>query len=278
VVNIVFGIPADISRHLIERPEVRKISFTGSTAVGKLIGQQAAAQIKRVTLELGGHAPVIVCEDADVDSVAQAAVTAKFRNAGQVCTAPTRFLLHESIHDRFVDSFAGAMAALKVGPGLDPASDMGPLINARRKEAVTTLIDDAIAKGGRRVAGGQRLFNSGHFLAPALIADVPADARAMHEEPFGPIALTRRFTTIDEAIGEANRLDYGLAAYAFTDDRARKHRLGAEVESGMIGLNTFSLTWPETPFGGVKQSGYGSEGGSEGLDAYLVTKFVAEAA
>ncbi|MDB5707201.1 MAG: aldehyde dehydrogenase [Sphingomonas bacterium] len=277
VLNVVFGMPAEVSSHLIARPEIRKISFTGSTAIGKVIGRQAAEQVKRVTLELGGHAPVIVMDDVDVEKVARASVATKFRNAGQVCTSPTRFLVQDGIHDRFVAEFARAMGALRVGNGLDPASDMGPLANARREEAVDALVQDAVDQGGHLVGGGERLFNAGHFRAPALVADVPLSARAMHEEPFGPVAMTRRFATIDDAIVEANRLPYGLAAYAFTRDRDHIARLRDEVESGMIGVNGFSVTWPDTPFGGVKESGYGSEGGSEGLDAYLVTKFISEA-
>ena len=277
VLSMVFGDPASISEQVIADPRIRKISFTGSTAVGRLIGRQAGEHLKRATLELGGHAPVILCDDADIEQAAKASVIAKFRNAGQVCTSPTRFLVQDGVHDRFVASFAREMAAMRVGNGLDPANDMGPLINGRRDDAVGALIDDAVTAGGRLVAGGERLFNAGHFRAPALIADVPLTARAMHDEPFGPVAIARRFDALEDAIAEANRLPYGLAAYAFTQDRDRAALIRREVESGMIGLNSFSLTWPETPFGGVKESGYGSEGGSEGLDAYLVTKFVSEA-
>lgn len=277
VLSVVCGEPAEVSAHLIARPEMRKVTFTGSTAVGRLIGRQAGEELKRVTLELGGHAPVIVFDDADVEKVAQASATAKLRNAGQVCTSPTRFLVQDRVHDRFVASFAEALRKTRVGNGLDPASDMGPLANPRRETAVGELIEDAVAKGGRQIASGERLFNAGYFRGPALVADVPLDARAMHEEPFGPLALTRRFDDVDEAIAEANRLPYGLAAYAFTASRDRVARVRHGVESGMIGINSFSITWPETPFGGVKDSGYGSEGGSEGLDAYLVTKFISEA-
>jgi succinate-semialdehyde dehydrogenase / glutarate-semialdehyde dehydrogenase len=277
VLSVVCGEPAEVSAQLIARPEIRKVTFTGSTAVGRLIGRQAGEQLKRVTLELGGHAPVIVFDDADVEKVAQASATAKLRNAGQVCTSPTRFLVQDRVHDRFVASFAEALGKTRVGSGLDPASDLGPLANPRREAAVGELIADAVAKGGRQVVGGERLFNAGYFRSPALIADVPLEARAMHEEPFGPLALTRRFDDIDDAIAEANRLPYGLAAYAFTASRDRVARVRHGVESGMIGINSFSITWPETPFGGVKDSGYGSEGGSEGLDAYLVTKFISEA-
>lgn len=277
VLSVVYGTPADVSAQLIGRPEIRKVSFTGSTAVGRLIGAQAGEQLKRVTLELGGHAPVIVFDDADVEKVAQASAIAKLRNAGQVCISPTRFLVQDRVHDRFVASFAEALKQTRIGNGLDPANDMGPLANPRREAAVDTLIEDALARGARQIVGGAPLPNAGCFRAPTLLTDVPLAARAMQEEPFGPLALTQRFDDVDDAIAEANRLPYGLAAYAFTASRDRVARVRHGVESGMVGINSFGITWPETPFGGVKDSGYGSEGGSEGLDAYLVTKFISEA-
>jgi succinate-semialdehyde dehydrogenase/glutarate-semialdehyde dehydrogenase len=244
--------------------------------VGKLIAAQAAAGVKRVTLELGGHAPVIVYDDADAEAAAKASALAKLRNAGQVCTAPTRFLVQSKVHDRFVDALTKAMAATKVGNGLDPDTEMGPMANPRRIEAMQALTADAVARGGTLTTGGERLGNVGNFWAPTLIADAPLDCRAMNEEPFGPIALTRRFDEPEEALAEANRLPYGLAAYAFTRDAARARLTREGLESGLVGMGTFSVTWPETPFGGVKESGYGSEGGVEGLDAYLVTKLVSE--
>jgi succinate-semialdehyde dehydrogenase/glutarate-semialdehyde dehydrogenase len=274
--NVLFGVPHEISQRLIAHPAIRKISFTGSTPVGKLIARQAADHIKRVTLELGGHAPVIVCDDVDAEAVARIGAATKCRNAGQICISPTRFLVQDGIYDRFVDTFAGTLAKIRVGNGLDPETEMGPLANSRRDEAVGGLIDDAVAGGARLVTGGTRLFNAGNFRAPTLLAEVPLESRAMNEEPFGPVALVRPFGQLDEAIAEANRLPYGLAAYAFTRDRDRIAQLRHEVESGMIGINSFAISAPETPFGGVKESGYGSEGGSEGLDAYLNTKFVAE--
>jgi succinate-semialdehyde dehydrogenase/glutarate-semialdehyde dehydrogenase len=276
LLSVVFGVPAEVSARLIASPAVRKVSFTGSTAVGKLIAAQAAAGLKRATLELGGHAPVIVFDDVDAEAAARIAAVAKLRNAGQVCTSPTRFLVQDRIHDRFVGALAKAMAQTKVGDGLDAASEMGPLANPRRVEAMQALTADAVAAGGRLLTGGQRIGNVGNFWAPTVIADAPTQARAMNEEPFGPIALTRRFAEPEEALAEANRLPYGLAAYAFTRDRARAALVRDGLESGLVGLNTFSVTWPETPFGGVKESGYGSEGGSEGLEAYLVTKLVSE--
>ncbi|HET6971949.1 MAG TPA: NAD-dependent succinate-semialdehyde dehydrogenase [Phenylobacterium sp.] len=276
LLSVVFGVPSEVSAHLIAAPAVRKVSFTGSTAVGRLIAAQAAAGLKRATLELGGHAPVIVFDDVDAEAAARASATAKLRNAGQVCTSPTRFLVQEKIHDRFVEALAKAMAETKVGDGLDPATELGPLANPRRVEAMRRLTADAVATGGRLATGGQRIGNVGNFWAPTVIADAPLEAQAMNDEPFGPIALTRRFAEPEEALVEANRLPYGLAAYAFTRDRARAELVRHGIESGLVGLNTFSVTWPETPFGGVKDSGYGSEGGSEGLEAYLVTKLVSE--
>ncbi len=275
--SVVFGVPSEVSARLIAAPAIRKVSFTGSTAVGRLIAGQAAAGLKRVTLELGGHAPVIVFDDVDPEAAARACAVAKLRNAGQVCTSPTRFLVQDKIHDRFVDALGRAMAATTVGDGLDPGVEMGPLANPRRIEAMRVLAAYAVAAGGRLLTGGERIGNVGNFWAPTLIADAPPQARVMNEEPFGPLALTHRFTEPEAALAEANRLPYGLAAYAFTRDAARAQLVRGGIESGLVGLNTFSVTWPETPFGGVKDSGYGSEGGSEGLEAYLVTKLVSEA-
>lgn len=276
VLNVVFGAPADISGRLIAAPEIRKISFTGSTAVGKLIAAQAAEGVKRLTLELGGHAPVLVFDDVDVEQAARLCATAKIRNAGQVCTSPTRFLVQRRIHDRFADALAGFMAQVKVGPGWEPATEMGPLANPRRLEAMEALTRDAVACGARLAAGGTRRGNAGWFWEPTVLADVPLAARAMNEEPFGPMALTQAFDEPEEAIAEANRLPYGLAAYAFTRDGARAELVRRDIESGLLGVNTFAVTWAETPFGGVKESGYGSEGGAEGLDAYLTTKLVSQ--
>jgi succinate-semialdehyde dehydrogenase/glutarate-semialdehyde dehydrogenase len=277
VVNVVFGVPAEVSTHLMAAPEVRKVSFTGSTAVGKLIARQASEGLKRVTLELGGHGPVVVFDDVDIDWAAKLSATAKLRNAGQVCTSPTRFLVQKKVHARFVEALTAAMAATKVGDGLDPATEMGPLVNARRVESVAALIEDAKTHGASVLTGGERIGNAGNFFKPTVIADAPLSSRVMNDEPFGPIALTRAFDEPEEAIAEANRLPYGLAAYAFTRDTARAELIRRDIESGLVGLNTYAVTWPETPFGGVKESGYGSEGGSEGLEAYLVTKFMSEA-
>ncbi len=273
--NVVYGVPAGVSAHLIAHEAIRKVTFTGSTAVGRLIARLAAeAGPKRATMELGGHAPVLVFEDADIGAAVAAMAAHKFRNAGQICMSPTRFYVHESIHDRFVDEFTAATKAIRVGDGLDPASTMGPLANPRRVAAMEGFVADALDRGARLKTGGERGSNRGFFYQPTVLANVPASARAMNEEPFGPIALAAPFSTFDEAVAEANRLPYGLAAYAFTGSNRTAGMLAEAVESGMVGINNSMINMTETPFGGVKNSGYGSEGGTEGMDAYLVTKFV----
>ncbi|MEO7786319.1 MAG: NAD-dependent succinate-semialdehyde dehydrogenase [Sphingomicrobium sp.] len=276
VLNMVFGVPADISAHLIASPVIRKISFTGSTAVGKQLGALAAGLVKPATLELGGHAPVIIFEDADLDRAVRTLAAGKYRNAGQICIAPTRFYVHDSIHDAFVTKFVEVAGQLTVGNGLDRATTMGPLANPRRMTAMDEMIGDALSSGARRAAGGERIAGAGNFWQPTLLADVPDAARIMTEEPFGPVAVTRRFTDCDEVVALANRLPYGLAAYAWTRSARTMADIGAALEAGMVGINFVGLTGPETPFGGVKESGHGSEGGSEGLDAYLVHKYIAE--
>jgi succinate-semialdehyde dehydrogenase/glutarate-semialdehyde dehydrogenase len=274
VVNLVYGVPAEISSYLIPHPVIRKISFTGSTAVGKELAALAGRHMKRMTMELGGHAPVIVAEDADLDTTLGLMVPNKFRNAGQICISPTRFIVHETLADRFVDRFAAGAKAIRVGNGLDPEVEMGPLANDRRIPAIEALIDDAVERGGRLVTGGRRIGNAGWFFEPTVLADVPAEARIMNEEPFGPVAVINRVKTLDAAIAEANRLPYGLAAFAFTQSSAMATKLGNEVEAGMLSINHIGLALPEVPFGGVKDSGHGTEGGSEALDAYFDTRFV----
>jgi succinate-semialdehyde dehydrogenase/glutarate-semialdehyde dehydrogenase len=276
VLNVVFGVPAIISEYLIASPVIRKISFTGSTVVGKHLARLAAGEMKPTTMELGGHAPVIVFDDADLDKAVQLSAASKFRNAGQICVAPTRFYLHDAIHDAFVEKFAAAAGALKVGDGLAADTRMGPLANPRRVTAMTEMIGDAEANGARIASGGSAIAGDGNFWQPTLLADVPNSARIMNEEPFGPIAVTQRFETFDEVVAAANRLPYGLAAYAYTRSAERATRIGDAIEAGMIGINFSQLTGPETPFGGVKESGHGSEGGIEGLEGYLVTKYVAQ--
>ncbi len=272
-VNLVFGVPAEISSYLIPHPTIRKISFTGSTAVGKQLAALAGQHMKRVTMELGGHAPVIVYDDADLDAAVTRMSAAKFRNAGQICVAPTRFLVQRKLYDGFVDKFTAAAKAVKVGNGQDPASEMGPLANARRIPALEGMIQDAVERGGTLTTGGNRIGNRGYFLEPTVLANVPKGARAMNEEPFGPIALISPFSEHEEAMTEANRLPYGLAAYVFTQSQARTQAAIAGIEAGMVSVNHYGLALPEVPFGGVKDSGFGSEGGSEAIESYLITKF-----
>ncbi|MFV3073443.1 NAD-dependent succinate-semialdehyde dehydrogenase [Niveispirillum fermenti] len=274
VVNLVFGKPADISAHLIAQPAVRLVTFTGSVPVGKHLAALCGQHMKPAIMELGGSSPVIVWDDADADAAGALSARGKTRNAGQVCVAPTRFFVHASVHDRFLDSFAAATAALKVGTGPDPALEMGPLANQRRLAAMQALTADALQRGARLVCGGERLGDQGFLFAPTILADVPADARAMVEEPFGPLALVSRVESLDEAIAGANALEFGLAAYAFTDRAGVAARLADEIESGSLAINHYNSTYPDMPFGGVKDSGYGREGGAEGLDGYTFLKSV----
>jgi succinate-semialdehyde dehydrogenase / glutarate-semialdehyde dehydrogenase len=277
VLNLLFGVPAEISRALIESPVVRKVSFTGSTAVGRQLAALAGANVKPITMELGGHAPVLVFDDVDVEAVARQCATAKFRNAGQVCVSPTRFLVHERVYEAFVAALAAAAGRVQLGHGLDDGVGMGPLANARRLAAVAEGTRQLARDGARLRAGGEQLARPGNFWLPTVFSDVPLHSAPMREEPFGPIALATPFRSDAQAIELANALPYGLAAYAFTRDGSRQIRLGEEIEAGLVGLNTFFINGPETPWGGVKDSGYGSEGGAEGLAAYQVSKLVAQA-
>ncbi|MFO1088748.1 MAG: NAD-dependent succinate-semialdehyde dehydrogenase [Hyphomicrobiales bacterium] len=274
--NVVFGNPAEVSSYLIASPVIRKVSFTGSTAVGKLLMKLAADGVKRTTMELGGHAPVIVFDDADVEKAVPQAVAFKYRNAGQVCISPTRFYVQEKVYPAFVEKFTHAAQAIKLGNGLEQATGMGPLANPRRIDAMEQLIGDAKSSGARVATGGHRLGNVGNFWQPTVLAEVPEDSRIMNVEPFGAVAVMNPFKTFDEVIGRANRLPFGLAAYAFTGSAATANALSESIESGMVGINTFMVSLPETPFGGVKESGFGSEGGIEGNEAYLATKFVSQ--
>ncbi len=277
VVNLVYGIPSEISSYLIPHPVIRKISFTGSTAIGKHLAAMAGEHMKRVTMELGGHAPAIIFDDANLEVATKVLAANKFRNAGQVCIAPTRFLVQEKVYDEFVTRFTKAAEAIKVGDGLEKGTGMGPLANERRVHAMEGFIADAVQHGGEVRTGGARIGNKGNFFQPTVMTGVPTDARAMNEEPFGPLALMTSFRDMEEAVTEANRLAYGLAAYAYTSNAKTAAKVAAEVESGMMSINHHGLALPETPFGGVKDSGYGSEGGVEGLEAYLSTKFVTQA-
>ena len=273
VVNLVYGVPAEISSYLIPHPVIRKISFTGSTAVGKQLAAMAGQHMKRATMELGGHAPVVVYDDADLDAAVTRMSTSKFRNAGQICVAPTRFLVQEKLYEGFVDKFVAAAKAIKVGNGQDPATEMGPLANPRRIPALEGMIQDAVQRGAELRTGGNRIGNRGYFFEPTVLTGTPKDARAMNEEPFGPLALISSFREHEEAIAEANRLEYGLAAYVFTRSTTRATAAIAQIESGMVSVNHYGLALPEVPFGGVKESGYGSEGGSEAIEPYLNIKF-----
>jgi succinate-semialdehyde dehydrogenase / glutarate-semialdehyde dehydrogenase len=276
VLAIVYGVPNDISTYLLASPIIRKISFTGSIPVGKHLMKLAAEGMKRTTMELGGHAPVLVFDDVDVDKVLDASVGAKYRNAGQVCVSPTRFYVHEKIYHRFVEGFAARAKAVTVGNGLDEKNRMGPLVHARRLAAVEATVQDARDSGAQIQAGGARLRSPGYFYSPTVMSDVSNSARIMNEEPFGPIAVINPFSSFDSAIEQANRLPYGLAAFAFTASGHTTRLLGEQLEAGMVGLNTFAISVPESPFGGVKESGHGSEEGIEGLEACLVTKFISE--
>ncbi|MEQ5843918.1 NAD-dependent succinate-semialdehyde dehydrogenase [Paraburkholderia acidicola] len=276
VLNLVFGIPADVSRFFIEHPVIRKISFTGSTAVGKQLAAMAGLHMKRATMELGGHAPAIVFADADIPRAAKLLATAKIRNAGQVCISPTRFLVEDAAYDEFVDHFVATIKKIQVGNGLQDGVQMGPLANVRRVEAMERLVADAREHGAKVLAGGERIGREGYFFQPTVLVDTPLSARIMTEEPFGPVAPVNRFSSYDEVIAEANRLPYGLAAYAYTRSTSTAAALSEDIESGMISVNHHGLGLAETPFGGVKDSGYGSEGGTEAMEAYLVTKFVSQ--
>jgi succinate-semialdehyde dehydrogenase / glutarate-semialdehyde dehydrogenase len=274
VLNLVFGRPSEISEFLIPQDQIRLITFTGSIAVGKHLAAMAGRFMKPAIMELGGHAPVIVCDDVDPAATAATSVMGKSRNAGQVCTAPTRFFVQEAIYKKFTEVFAEKAAAVKVGDGLDPSNQMGPLANHRRIEAMEMFVADAKAKGAKLLAGGERLGNRGYFFPLTVLADLPDDARAMHEEPFGPLALINPVASLDDAIEKANALPYGLAAYAFTKSARNADRLAEGVEAGNLSINNFVASIAETPFGGVKDSGYGREGGTEGLSCYTVVKNV----
>jgi succinate-semialdehyde dehydrogenase/glutarate-semialdehyde dehydrogenase len=277
VIGLVFGVPAEISSYLIPHPVIRKISFTGSTPVGKQLAALAGLHMKRSTMELGGHAPAIVFDDADLDAALKVLAANKLRNAGQVCVSPTRFLVQEAVYPAFVEKFTEAMRAARVGNGLEDGVTMGPLANERRIPAVQALIQDAISHGARLKTGGKRIGNKGYFHEPTVLTEVPLTARAMNEEPFGPLALINPFRRDEEAIEEANRLDYGLAAYGWTRSTRRAQMLAQGVETGMLSMNHHGLALPEVHFGGIKDSGQGSEGGADAIEAYLNLKLVTTA-
>jgi succinate-semialdehyde dehydrogenase/glutarate-semialdehyde dehydrogenase len=274
VVGLVFGDPATISNYLISHPVIRKVTFTGSTPVGKELAALAGRHMKRVTMELGGHAPVIIAEDADIALAVKTTGAAKFRNAGQVCISPTRFLVHRSVHDAFVRALVEHAEKLKLGDGLVEGTTLGPLANVRRLDAITQIVGDAKQRGASVATGGARVGDAGYFFAPTVLTQVPLDAQVFNQEPFGPVAAVRPFDTLDEAIAESNRLPYGLASYAFTRSLRNAHQLAQRLEVGMVYINQAATPSAEMPFGGVKDSGYGTEGGPEAMESYLVTKTV----
>jgi succinate-semialdehyde dehydrogenase / glutarate-semialdehyde dehydrogenase len=276
VLHLVFGVPSDVSEHLMAKDAVRKISFTGSIPVGKHLAALAAKGMKRTTMELGGHSPVVVFGDADPEKAADTIAAFKYRNAGQVCISPTRFYVQEDVYPRFLKRFTEYANGIKLGDGLDKTTTMGPMANARRIEAMESFVNDAKARGGKIQTGGERGANQGFFYKPTVITDIPDDSKIMTQEPFGPLAPIVTFKSFDEVVQRANSLAYGLAAYAFTTSNTTAAAIGDALESGMVGVNSVAISTPETPFGGVKESGHGSEGGIEGLGAYLVTKFISQ--
>ena len=275
VVGLVYGDPAEISNYLIPHPVIRKITFTGSTPVGKMLASLAGKHMKRLTMELGGHAPVIVAADANIAHAVKVIAGAKFRNAGQVCISPTRFLVEEAAREEFVAGLVKYSQGLKVGSGLEAGIQMGPLANPRRVTAMQEITEDAVKRGATLATGGERIGSIGNFFKPTVLLDPPLDSSVFNNEPFGPMAAVRSVKNLDEAIAEANRLPFGLSAYAFTSSIKNAHQLSAQVQTGMLWINQQAAPWAELPFGGIKDSGYGSEGGPEALEAYLNTKTVA---
>jgi succinate-semialdehyde dehydrogenase/glutarate-semialdehyde dehydrogenase len=275
--NLVFGRPADVSEHLMASADVKKISFTGSVPVGKRLAALAAKTMKRTTMELGGHSPVVVFADTDPEKVADTIAAFKYRNAGQVCISPTRFYVQEPVYNKFLARFTEYAKSIRLGDGLDKETTMGPLANSRRLDAMETIVQDSIKHGGKIATGGQRHGNQGYFFEPTVITDLPDDAKVMIEEPFGPLAPIVTFKTFDEVVERANALPYGLASYAFTNSTTTANAIGEALQSGMVGVNSIALATPETPFGGIKESGYGQEGGIEGIEAYTNRKFISQA-
>lgn len=273
-VSVIWGATSELSDALIKAPEIRKVSLTGSTRVGRIVAAQAGEYLKKVTMELGGHGPVIVAADADLDHLIPLAVQWKFRNCGQVCVSPTRFIVDASIHDEFIRRFSEKARELKVGKGVEEGTQMGPLTSQNQLETVLSMVEDALTKGAKIEAGGNRIGDTGNFYEPTILSGMTAEMLAMNEEPFGPLALVMRVHSLDEAIAESNRLPVGLGAYLFTSSMTTVHRVQNHLQAGMLGVNHFALALPETPFGGVRDSGFGSEGGLEGIEAYLTTMTV----
>jgi len=276
VLNVVFGVPDEVSRHVLASWIPRKLSFTGSIPVGKHLQKLSADTLKRCTMELGGHAPVIVFDDANLEKALDDMVTFKYRNAGQVCISPTRFYAQENIYDAFVQGFTERVKKIKVGDGLEEDVVMGPLVAQRRLDIMDEFVNDAVGHGAKIETGGKRLTNQGYYYAPTVLSNVSDSARIMSEEPFGPLAPIASFSSYDEVVGRANSLPFGLASFVYTQDGAKAMALEEALEAGMVGVNHSGISTPESPFGGVNESGYGSEGGIEGLEAFLRTKFVTE--
>ncbi|HWH87673.1 MAG TPA: NAD-dependent succinate-semialdehyde dehydrogenase [Pseudomonas sp.] len=276
VLQVVFGVPDQVSSHLIASPIIRKVTFTGSVPIGRLLSARAAEGVKPITLELGGHGPVLVFADADIEKAAVEGVANRFRGTGQVCISSTRFLIQRKAYAEFVEHFVAATQALKIGDGMDPQTQVGPLANPRQLAKMEQLIADAVGKGARVLAGGEALPGAGFFFQPTVLADVPMNARVMHEEPFGPIAVLMPFDELSDGLQEANRLPYGLSAYAFTSNARTAVDVADGLEAGMIGINQYRIVATELPFGGMKESGHGSEGGIEGIEHYLTNKFISQ--
>jgi len=276
VLQVVFGVPDQVSSHLIASPIIRKVTFTGSVPIGRLLSARAAEGVKPITLELGGHGPVLVFADADIEKAAVEGVANRFRGTGQVCISSTRFLIQREAYAEFVEHFVAATEALKIGDGMDPQTQVGPLANPRQLAKMEQLIADAVEKGARVLAGGEALPGAGYFFQPTVLADVPMNARIMHEEPFGPIAILMPFDELSDGLQEANRLPYGLSAYAFTSNARTAIDVADGLEAGMIGINQYRIVATELPFGGMKESGHGSEGGIEGIEHYLTNKFISQ--
>jgi succinate-semialdehyde dehydrogenase / glutarate-semialdehyde dehydrogenase len=274
VIGLVFGDPAQISSYLIAHPTIKKVTFTGSTPVGKQLAALAGQHMKRATMELGGHAPALVFDDADIDLAARTLATAKFRNAGQVCVSPTRILVQRGVYEQFVEKFVGLTREVNMGNGLDQGVTMGPLANERRAPALAALVKDACEKGAKLEIGGKAVEGPGYFFEPTVLSGLTTDMKAMSEEPFGPLALIVPFDTVEDAVKESNRVPFGLASYAFTTSMKTAHILSTRIEAGMLSINHQGIGLVEVPFGGIKDSGYGSEGGTEAIEAYLNTKLV----
>ena len=276
VLNVVFGVPSEVSERLCASNIPRKLSFTGSVPVGKHLQKLAAENMIRCTMELGGHSPLMVFADTDIKKAAQISVSGKFRNAGQVCISPTRFLVQDSVKEPFIEAVLEEAKKIKVGNGLDEGVNMGPLIAERRISIMDEFVKDAVDTGAELLTGGRRLNREGSFYAPTILSNVSDNAKLMNDEPFGPLLPIDSFHSIDEVIERANRLEFGLASYAFTNDSKIINALQADIQSGLLAINSMVVSTPETPFGGIKHSGYGSEGGVEGLEAFLVTRFLTE--